>query len=161
MSFADFEAQAREQVRMEPQSWGYRLFASLDAATPAILAIWIQQFLGAAALFSAAALWLMPGSSFDMDLMALKGAISAGLLMLGVAWLRKQPSVQQLEVHIDLLRKEVRLVSAQGREQKLRHLYRFSELGDMTVRNGSLLLQCPKGYALAEVALDPAHAGHR
>lgn len=158
MSFADFEALARDTVRLESQSWGYRLFANLDAATPAILVGYFQQFMAVTALIAAVALWLVPGSSLDLDLLAMKGAISVGLVILGVAWLRTSTQSDPLEVHIDLLRKEVRVVSCKGQHAQLRRIFRFSELSDMTIRDGHLVLLCLKGQEMAKVALDPARS---
>ena len=103
MSFADFEQSARGAVRMDIMKWGYKLHSRFGHNGLASLGRMVQSIVAKAAVFSALALWLVPGSSFDMDLVAMKGAVTVGLLMLAISCYRNSKSAPP-EVHVDMIR---------------------------------------------------------
>ena len=154
MSFADFEKSARGAVRMDIMQWGYRLHSRFGHDGLASLGRMVQSVISKAAVFSALALWIIPGSSFEMDLVAMKGAVTVGLLMLAIACHRNS-KVEPPEVHVDMIRKEVRVIERSGRRSLLKKLYRFGDLGAMYVRHHALHLHTPEGDILAVLKLDP------
>ncbi|WP_147125220.1 hypothetical protein [Shimia ponticola] len=139
---------------MDNTKWGYRLPSRFGHNGLAALGRLLQGVFAKALVFAALALWLMPGSSFDMDLIAMKGGVTVGLLMLAIACYRNSKA-RPPEVHVDLIRKEVRVVERSGRKSLLKKFYRFSDLGAMYVRDHALHLHAPEGEILAVLKLDP------
>ncbi|MEL6610271.1 MAG: hypothetical protein AAFO93_15285 [Pseudomonadota bacterium] len=152
MSFTSFEESAAGQVRMDNYRWGYRLHARFGADGLGALIRWVQGLFGMAAMIAAVGIWLWPGSSFEADLLAMKGAVTLALVVMSVVWLRRSRDTRAPEIHVDLIRQEVRVMD----REHLKQLFRFSDLGAMYVKDHALHLHAPEGHKLAVLDLDPA-----
>ena len=155
MSFADFEQSARGNVRMDIMRWGYKLHAQLGRDGIGNLGRFLQRVFAKAALGAAAALWVLPGSNLGLDVVAMKGGVSVGLIILAVVWLRasRKPAP---EVHIDRIKQEIRVVERVGRRAHLKKHYSFAQIGRMYVQHQKLHLHDAAGKSLTVLALDPA-----
>ena len=154
MSFASFEETVRGQVRMDPMRWGYCLYAALSTDAMSSLVRGAQSLLGKAMAAAAVALWLWPGSSIEMDIVAFKAALSVGLLMMSVSLLAAS-MLRLQEVHIDTRRHEVRIVERIGNHRRTLERHAFSDLGAMYVQNHALYLHTKDGELLTVMDLAP------
>lgn len=116
------------------------------------------QRLGGAALMTAAAgLWVQPGASWDADVMLIKLGLSLTLGLAGLAVLQAGRAVPPVEVEIDTIRREVRLMRGKGRARQLVTRTALAELGPAEVQGNMVRLWSGDGALIAEVALtDPA-----
>ncbi|MEL6548803.1 MAG: hypothetical protein AAFQ54_01015 [Pseudomonadota bacterium] len=113
----------------------------------------IQGVFGVAACAAALSLWLVPGSDLGLDMMALKGALTCGLVIVGfVLW--RDGREERSEVEVDFEAREVRVMGQHRGQAKLRKRYDFSELGAFDVVDGALFIRNKEGQPLAVVPLE-------
>lgn len=140
-------------VSAEAQSWDHVIKGRQDIFDVFRL---VQAIFGIACAVAALSLWVLPGSSFALDLMAVKGAFTAALIMLAALLWQASRRQAAPEVHIDFVRSEVRVMEREGREERLKRRYGFAELTKMDVEDGMLTLVAPDGQILAMVPIDMA-----
>lgn len=70
----------------------------------------VQRLMGASLMVAAVALWVMPGSSWDTDLLLFKLALSVTGGMAGFGLLMASAAPRDPRVEIDTIRREVRVV---------------------------------------------------
>ena len=112
-----------------------------------------QRIAGAGLVLAALGLWVAPGASWDGDLALIKLGLS---LMIGFAGLtilhagRAQPTV---EIEIDTVRREVRLVRGKGKTRTLVSRTRIRDLGQAELHGNMMRLWADDGALVAEVAM--------
>jgi len=115
-----------------------------------------QRLGGAALVLAAIGLWVMPGASWDADLALFKLGLSVILGFAGLAILqagRAQPLVQ---VEVDTVRREVRLVRGAGQDRTVVSRTLISDLGPAEIHGTMARLWAADGALVAEVAMsDP------
>ncbi len=156
MAYFQIEEQAQGHVRFDALSWGYRMYQRVGADGLAAIGRMVKAVFGVAALIAALSLWLVPGSDLTLDMLATKGAVSAALVMCAAVLWRGSRVIVEPEVHVDLIRSEVRLVDRVGKREVLRRIFRFCELGAMFVEDHALHIYTVEGTKLAVLDLDPA-----
>ncbi|MEL7097981.1 MAG: hypothetical protein AAGM84_04055 [Pseudomonadota bacterium] len=116
--------------------------------------------LGVGLVIAALMLWVMPGSSFDADLLLMKGVLSVTMGAAGWAALsagRTRPVAREIEV--DLVRREVRVVQRRPSGDSVEHVCAFRDLGRAETAHGVVGLWDADGVHLADVALRDRTAG--
>lgn len=115
-----------------------------------------QRMSGVALILAALGLWLQPGASFDADLALIKLALSLLLGFAGLAILQAGRARAMVQVELDTLRREVRLVRVMGRAKELVSRTKMVDLGGAEVDGNLVRLYDPSGALLADVAMtDP------
>jgi len=153
----DFDPTASQVPAQSPMGqrlpWGYRFhtrgaFQGLD-----FLANITRYVAGLAMVAAAAGLWAYPGSSWAADVVAIKFALTAGLLC-GAGFLASAQRTNAIaEAEIDLERGKVRFLSRDGGQKTLVRQYRFDEISDLFVEGGALHLIGKSGRPLAVIDL--------
>ncbi|MEM6477922.1 MAG: hypothetical protein AAF647_02625 [Pseudomonadota bacterium] len=155
MTFMPYDdAGAQSTIKMDARRWGYHLKARGAASGFGALMRLVKSVFGVAMAMAALSLWVLPGSMVSVDLLAMKAGATIALLMLAVICWQGSRGSKEPEIHIDFIRQEVRVMEIMGREEKLKTLYRFSELGDMYVEDHALHLVTSAGETLAVLQLD-------
>ncbi|MDD9977426.1 MAG: hypothetical protein OXQ30_06760 [Boseongicola sp.] len=109
----DEDAPALEIVNM---AWGFRLRpANMKEQTSDTLTEWALTFLGIVLLLSAFGQWLLPGSLYGSDMIAMKLMLTAVLGVGGGVILSISARGFRPEVQVDRLRREIRFVSRNPR----------------------------------------------
>ncbi|MEO0400760.1 MAG: hypothetical protein AAF214_00130 [Pseudomonadota bacterium] len=115
-----------------------------------------QRVGGAACVLAALGLWVQPGAAWDADLALFKMGLSVGLGFVGLAVMQMGRAVPSVDVEIDTIRREVRLVRGQGRARALVSRTRMTDLGPAELHANMLRMWAQDGALVAEVALsDP------
>ena len=115
-----------------------------------------QRMAGVTLILAAVGLWVVPGSLWDADVVMIKFGLTilfglGGLCVLQLG--RAQPLVQ---VEIDTLRREVRLVRGTGRGRTLVRRTAIADLGPAELHGAMVRLWAADGALVAEVAIsDP------
>ncbi|MEM9438171.1 MAG: hypothetical protein AAGA15_14125 [Pseudomonadota bacterium] len=155
MAIMDFETRAKAPRANGLRSWTpYRFKADEAVDGSAIVAQLARAVFGVAAAVAGLSLWIVPGSDFSLDLVAMKIAVTAVLWMLAIALWRASQEGGPREIHIDFERQEVRVVALKGASEKLQKVYLFSELGSMEIENQALHLYTEDGERLAVMPLE-------
>lgn len=116
---------------------------------------------GLALVLAALGLWFAPGASWEADTALFKLAVSVMLAFGGLGVLHAGRSVPAVEVEVDTLRREVRLVRGKGRARSLVSRTRMADLGPAEVRGTMVRLWGPDGVLLVELAMtDPTGRYH-
>ena len=151
---SDLDYVGGRNVRGEERKWGYVLHGRFGADALTLLADAVRKIFAYSLHFSAGALWLWPGSNWAADLIAMKVAVAVALVIMAMILLLKRAE-KAPEVHVDVVRKEVRVIERNGRKKTLQRYFRFSDLADIYVQDHALHLIDTKGAPLAVIALDP------
>ena len=116
----------------------------------------MQRMAGMILIMAAAGLWVVPGSVWDADILATKFVLTILFGVVGLAVLqmgRAQPLVQ---VEIDTLRREVRLVRGKGQHRTVVSRTAIADLGPAEQHGTMVRLWARDGSLVAEVAMtDP------
>ncbi|WP_299149629.1 hypothetical protein [uncultured Tateyamaria sp.] len=116
-----------------------------------------QRLVGVALVLAAFGLWIEPGAIWDADLALFKFALSLAIGFAGLICLQSARAVVGVEVEIDTVRREVRLVRGSGRARTLVSRTRIRDLGPAEWCGAMVRLWAHDGALVAEVALsDPA-----
>lgn len=116
-----------------------------------------RRMVGATLILAALGLWIAPGGSWDADIALIKLGLSLFSGFAGLAVLSGEPVVAPVQVEIDTVRREVRLVRGKGRARELVSRTAVRDLGQAEMDGAMVRLWDSKGTLLAEVALsDPA-----
>ncbi|WP_299730860.1 hypothetical protein [uncultured Tateyamaria sp.] len=111
---------------------------------------------GIALVLAAIGLWITPGAAFDPDLALIKLGVSATLILMGLAIIQAGWARPMVEVEIDTVRREVRLMRGKGRARSLVSRTSIADLGPAEVRGNMARLWTTDGSLVAEVAMsDP------
>lgn len=122
-----------------------------------LLARGAQRLGGAALLLASLGLWIAPGSSWDADTALFKLGVSVALALTGMIIMQSGRAVPAIEVEIDTVRREVRLVRGKGRARSLVSRTAIADLGPAEIRGTMVRLWDAEGVLLAEIAMsDPA-----
>lgn len=115
-----------------------------------------QRMGGAALVLAAVGLWVAPGASWDMDLALMKMGLSLAIGFAGLAILTAGRAVPSIEIEIDTVRREVRLVRGKGRARTLVSRTAIADLGPAELHGNMARLWAADGALVAEVAMgDP------
>lgn len=115
-----------------------------------------QSLGGVALVLAAVGLWITPGAAFDPQLALFKLGVSATLVLVGLAIVQTGWSKPMVQVEIDTVRREVRLVRGKGRARTLVSRISIADLGPAEVRGTMARLWTADGALVAEVAMsDP------
>lgn len=115
-----------------------------------------QSLGGVALVLAAVGLWITPGASFEPDLALFKLGVSATLVLVGLAIMQTGWARRTVEVEIDTVRREVRLVRGKGRSRALVSRTSIADLGPAQVHGNMARLWTMDGSLVAEVAMsDP------
>lgn len=115
-----------------------------------------QNLGGAALILAALGLWVQPGASWEADLALFKLGLSVLMGFAGIAVMQLGRARPMVQVEIDTMRREIRLVRAQGGAKELVSRTGMSDLGDVHLVGGVLSLFDARGILIADVALtDP------
>jgi len=115
-----------------------------------------QRLGGVALLLAALGLWVMPGMSFDADLALFKLGVSVVLGFAGLAIMQAGRVRRAIEIEIDTVRREVRLVRGRGRGKALVSRTSIADLGPAEIHGNMARLWTENGALVAEVAMsDP------
>lgn len=116
-----------------------------------------QKIAGTALMLAAAGMWVLPGASWDADVALIKLGLTVGVGLAGLtAWMAGR-SVPLVEIEIDTVRREVRLVRGKAKSRTLVSRTRIGDLGQAEVCGTMVRLWDGNGSLLAEVAMsDPA-----
>jgi hypothetical protein len=119
-----------------------------------------QRLIGASLVLAAMGLWIQPGALLDADVMLMKLGVSLCMGFAGLAILQAGRTVPGIEVEIDTVRREVRLVRRKGSTSALVSRTAMTDLGPAEQRGNLLRLWAANGALLAEVAMGdgPARA---
>lgn len=116
-----------------------------------------QRLAGAALVLAAFGMWIAPGASFDGDIALFKLGVSLVLGFAGLAISNAGRSVPAIEVEIDTVRREVRLMRGKGRARTLVSRTYIRDLGPAEVHGTMARLWGADGALIAEVAMsDPS-----
>ncbi|WP_415403285.1 hypothetical protein [Tateyamaria sp. SN3-11] len=115
-----------------------------------------QRIVGAALVLAAIGLWVQPGALLDADLLLMKFALSLILGFLGLSVVQMGGSLPAVEIEIDTVRREVRLVRGKGRARQLVSRTRMADLGRAEQVGTMTRLWAEDGALIAEVALSDA-----
>jgi|HotLakDrversion3_2_1075589.scaffolds.fasta_scaffold02170_2 hypothetical protein len=143
------------KVRVEQTPWGFILPGRFrqGAVMPLLRAVAV--FLGVSFVFGAVGLWVVPGSSYAADIILMKVLISMTCLYVGVVLIQVGEEVGKPEVHLDTLRREVRLVErARNGSGKLLGLHPFADLSGLELKGNRLIIHNREGELLASVELE-------
>ncbi|WP_299627232.1 hypothetical protein [uncultured Tateyamaria sp.] len=111
---------------------------------------------GTTLVLAALGLWVLPGASWDADLLLIKLGLSLFLGFAGIAIMQMGRARPLVQVEIDTTRREVRLVRLAGRVKELVDRTAMSDLGGAAVQGGVVSLFDAHGDLIADVALtDP------
>ncbi|MEL6915553.1 MAG: hypothetical protein AAFP13_13730 [Pseudomonadota bacterium] len=114
----------------------------------------IQMLFGAGAAVAALSLWIVPGSDLGPDMVALKGALTCGLVIVAfVLW--RDGRADGNAVEVDFENREVRLMAEDGETPTVRASYSFSELGAFKVVDGALYIHDRDARLLTVLPLEP------
>ena len=118
---------------------------------------------GTALILTAPALWVLPGSSADADLMLMKLGITLFFFLCGLALLMRNHEDAQPQVYFDPVRREIRVLQTNNKgrpETVLRRGYETLGAAHITKRSielwdldGSILLRIPLPDASSRQAL--------
>ncbi|MEM9350721.1 MAG: hypothetical protein AAGA47_10695 [Pseudomonadota bacterium] len=161
MAITEFETRTKAPAEKNRRSWTpYRFKADQAADGFDLLARLAKAVFGIAAAVAGLSLWIVPGSDFSVDIVAVKVTITAGLWVLAALLWRSSRDGEPREIHIDFERQEVRVVAVCGGKETPRKVYSFSELGSMEIEDNALHLYTEAGQRLAVMPLD-APGGHQ
>ncbi|MEM1235700.1 MAG: hypothetical protein AAGI10_01940 [Pseudomonadota bacterium] len=154
---SDYQARGKdfEGLRVDALAWGYRMYARAGADGHASFIRLVQALFAVAAMAAALSLWLTPGSSYGLDLAAMKAGVTVGLLMVAAVFWRNSQEIGGREVHLDLEGREVRIVVNRDGDTRVLRRYRFDDLGSMEIIDDALHLFTKSGDRVAVVDLDP------
>lgn len=114
----------------------------------------VQRLFGVAFLAVAFGLWLMPGSSFESDLLLLKLLLSIVAGFVGIGFLQSGAPKMSPHVEIDTIRREVRLVRAsQTATTEVLERCAFDNLAHVEIEGPHVRLWDASGAFMAEVTL--------
>ena len=134
---------------VEQASWGY-ILRSLrpNRGTPALRHL--AGFAGVAAIFAAAGFWTLPGSALGAHVLPLKLALTAFLILAGIAFVQMGQETGRVEVQVDLRREELRAVERmRDGSAKIIAIYPFSAMGEVGMQGGDFVVRCRAGGLLA------------
>jgi len=128
--------------------WGYVIRSPQRVPLAMLLGQALAGVGGIGCLLMAGALWLVPGASFNGDVMVMKLMGSALLLMLGALLLWFANRGTAAEWHIDTTRGEIRemLLNRTGRPSLLSR-YGFDAIGGVVIDRVSQRGRLPTGHA--------------
>lgn len=114
----------------------------------------VQRLFGVAFLAVAFGLWLMPGSSFENDLLLFKLLLSIVAGFVGIGLLQSGAPKLAPHVEIDTIRREVRLVRAsQTDATEVLERCAFNDLAHVEIEGPHVRLWDASGAFLAEATL--------
>ncbi len=115
-----------------------------------------QRMSGVTLVLASIGLWVTPGALWGTDMALIKLGISLFLGFSGLAIIHAGRAQRSVEVEIDTVRREVRLVRGKGRERSLVSRTSISDLGPAEMHGNMVRLWAPDGALVAEVAMiDP------
>jgi hypothetical protein len=130
-----------------------------------VVAIWHWRGLGAVLLrglgsflvVTAAAMWFLPGSQTDTDLVVMKLGVSLFFLLSGIALMTLADGVQRPRACFDPIRREVRVL-APGAEGRPRTVLRrsYESLGRVQFQRHGVALYDMEGQLLLRLGLQDA-----
>jgi hypothetical protein len=101
----------------------------------------VFQVIGTALVFSAAGMWLMPGSQVTADLMLIKLGASLFFFLCGLALLMRNHSDNQPDAYFDPIRSEVRVLQKNDRGRPQMVLCRsYESLGSVVFKSTAVEL---------------------
>jgi membrane protein implicated in regulation of membrane protease activity len=113
-----------------------------------------QRVLGTALALAALGLWLAPGASWENDVMLFKLILSLIALLAGFGLLQASSKPKTLEVEIDTIRREVRLMRpADDGSAALIERCAFADLSRAERLDNDIRLWGPSNNLLAEVSM--------
>ena len=116
-----------------------------------------RKLLGVALVLAALGLWLQPGALLDADILLFKLALSLAIGFVGLATFQSGQCPAPVDVEIDTVRREVRLVRGKGQGRSIVSRTKLTDLGPAEMRGNLVRLWTADGGLIAEVALsDPA-----
>ena len=114
----------------------------------------VQRLAGVSLTIAALALWLVPGSSWESDIMLFKLILSITAVIAGLGLVSSSSTPRTPEVEIDTIRREVRLVRRQrGVAPEVLQSCGFAQLSRAEHEGNTLRLWDQAGKLLAEVSL--------
>ena len=114
----------------------------------------LQRLVGFSLALTAAALWIVPGSNWDHDVLLFKLILSITSIIAGLVLMQSSARPVPPEIEIDTIRREVRLVRrSKTTSDTLVSRSTFAELGKVEVEGACVRLWDAKMTLLAEITL--------
>ncbi len=113
-----------------------------------------QRLIGVSLLIAALGVWIAPGATWDADIMLFKLILSVVGVIAGMGLISASGTPRAPEVHIDTIRREVRLVRRlRGSEPLVLQSCAFADLAHAEQDGSNVSLWDKGGIFLAEVSL--------
>ena len=113
-----------------------------------------RRVIGSALVLAAFGFWFAPGGSWDADIALIKLGLSVFAGFAGLAVLSGERVVASVEVEIDTVRREIRLVRGKGRAREVVSRTAVRDLGQADMDGVMVRLWDADGALLAEVPLN-------
>lgn len=140
-------------ARVEETDWGYTLHGTGDTVS-ARVGKGVSLAVGTAAIFACVGMWVIPGSTFSVELLPLKLTVSVFLFLLGCFFVQIGRAASRAEVQVDIVRREVRVMErADGEPGALIAIWPFVELGAVEVMGGRFRVTDRAGSTLADLRI--------
>lgn len=115
-----------------------------------------QRLGGITLVLASVGLWVTPGALWGTDLALIKLGVSLLMGFAGLAILHAGRTQHTVEVEIDTVRREVRLVRGRGKDRTVVSRTSLFDLGPAEVHGNMIRLWAPDGALVAEVAMTDA-----
>ena len=109
---------------------------------------------GAVLVVAGIGVWLEPTAYPGPDLVAMKLGLSLFLSLAGFLILQDRAADEGTEIHIDTVRRELRMIKTTGRSQAIVRRAALRDLGKAELAGDSVRLSAPNGDLLGEVSLE-------
>ena len=152
----DLDEDRLRGAKVEETDWGYTLHGTGDPACTRCCK-GLSLAAGVAAIFTCLGVWVLPGATFAPELLPLKLTVSSLLFLVGCFFVQVARSAERVEVQIDLVRREVRVLErVDGEPGGVIGIWPFIEIGLVEVRVGRFVVCDRNGSTLADLRIGRA-----